>query len=254
MDLIARILEDRWCVVRWWLWIAVCVGVWLRVCVYVRAADEQGDLMPCDPDWAEAVMCVSGCSFWCVIPRCTADTSGYTVFTFTPQMHRHSLVLKDMYEKKTTYHHLPAVLFPDNLSVLSFSSLSTSSCPSSPHTSPHSVDLPQKGLIPVTALSHILHPRSVCRMPGWRVWGEAWVKTEGFLRIAVTFATEDSQRFSFLLFCFPKRPASRIHLTFQIRKRNWDQIYLDSLYDKSQLFPVCLKLKTGNSQSCIRSF
>lgn len=37
---------------------SVCLRPCVCVCVCVRAADEQGDLMPCDPDLAWAVMCV----------------------------------------------------------------------------------------------------------------------------------------------------------------------------------------------------
>lgn len=47
--------------------VCVCVHVCVRLCVCVRAADEQGDLMPCDPDLARAVSRVQCCSRVCTV-------------------------------------------------------------------------------------------------------------------------------------------------------------------------------------------
>lgn len=50
MDFTVQLLEDRWCVLKWQPFnVHACPGA--GVCI--RAADEQEDLMPCDPDLAE---------------------------------------------------------------------------------------------------------------------------------------------------------------------------------------------------------
>lgn len=50
MDFIVQLSEDRWYVLkRQHFNVHACVGM----CVCITTADEQGDLMPCDPDLAE---------------------------------------------------------------------------------------------------------------------------------------------------------------------------------------------------------
>lgn len=47
--------------------VCACVRACMCAFVCVRAADEQGDLMPCDPDLARAVSRVQCCSRVCTV-------------------------------------------------------------------------------------------------------------------------------------------------------------------------------------------
>lgn len=180
MDFTVQLLEDRWCVLKWQPFnVHACPGA--GVCI--RAADEQEDLMPCDPDLAER-WCASSvrhscggcgvlpcaqtqfqCSFACasMLPlakqqrdKLWLQGTWWRRFSVAPapSLSRRHLPTWISHHSNKVSPHFPSFPFPSPISLpwppLLFSPQSVNSC--------------HAGLIPVTILSHTTHTPAICML------------------------------------------------------------------------------------------